>query len=163
MKRTELRIGEEYAVAPPAIQLDTYAEPPHVRHVVLADVNPWEYDKEGIPCPVAKGTGLLVVERAPDGEPLRSVLPIGQFRMPWARYTELRELTRKRMEESTKHLTVRQSTFEDACVAAGLDSKMFGAYEGDTRDERDGRHWYEPRRQVVGLSLDTFLRLLGKK
>lgn len=162
MKRHELRIGEEYAVAPPSIQLDTDADPPHVRHVVLADVNPWDYDEDGVPEPVAKGTGLLVVERAPDGEPLRSVLPIGQFRMPWAQYLELREGVQQRMVDSTKHLTVRQSTFEDACAAAGLDAKMFGEYEGDTRHERDGRHWYEPRRQVVGLSFDTFLRLLGK-
>lgn len=163
MKRHELRVGEEYIVAPPAIRFDTYAEPPHVRHVVLVDTAPWEYDEAGVPRPAEKGTGLLVVERAPDGKPLRSVLPIGQFRMTAKQYLELRNKTREELADTEKHLTVSRLAFQKSCAAAGLDGRMFGEYDGDTRDERDGRHWYEPRRQVVGLSLDTFLRLLEEK
>lgn len=161
MKRSELQVGEEYIVAAPLVRLDaSMPEPANVHRVVLADTHPWEYADNGTPRPVDKGTGLLVVERTPTGDADRRVLPIGQFRMTATEYDRARKQAERRRKNSQRHLTVRQLDFAEGCRAAGLAGTMFGEFEGDTSQGRDGRHWYETRRGIVGMSLDTFLGLV---
>lgn len=165
MRRKDLVVGQEYAVAAPTHQ---HCEGYDIRHVRVLHLEPWEdarrtqWDKPKLG-PAVKGLGVHVAcvnDRNPEAPARESVVLLSHIWMPWAEFLRADEEHRAARDRQRTALAQAERLLERrlnqlVALAARVGVKISRPYPADS-----GYHPNDPDHTAIHVYLIDLERLL---